>query len=81
MRTCIPISDYFTRNAVSVLVGTTAEHWRHGLGKAVLTKGLRQLQKTGCTRVFANAYDLPTDVLYRSVLGSKEESETWVKEY
>ena len=78
---CIPISDYFTRNAVSVLVGTTAEHWRRGLGKAVLTEWLRRLQKMGCTGVFANAYDLPTDALYQSVLGSKEASETLFTEY
>jgi len=35
----------------------------------------------GCTRLFANAYDPPADALYQSVLGSKEASETWVKEY
>lgn len=73
--------DHITRSAVSVLVGTAAEHWRRGLGKAVYNEGLRRLQKMGCARVFANALDPPADALYRSVLGTKDVSETWVKEY
>jgi len=72
--------DDFTRSAVLVLVGTAAEHWRRGLGKAVLTEGLRRLQKMGCARAFANAYD-PPRCLYQSVLGTKEVSGTWFKEY
>lgn len=77
---CTIYYDDYSRSAVSVLVGTAAEHWRRGLGKAVLTEGMRRLQKMGCTRLFANAYDPPADALYGSVLGTKEDSEMWVKE-
>jgi len=72
--------DDFTRSAVAVLVGTAAEHQRRGLGKAVMVEGLQRLQRQGCTRVFANAYDPPADALYGSVLGTHEVSETWLKE-
>jgi ribosomal protein S18 acetylase RimI-like enzyme len=72
--------DDFTRSAVSVLVGTAAEHWRRGLGKAVYTEGLRRLQSMGCTRVLANGHDAPANALYRSVLGTSEVTETWVKQ-
>jgi mycothiol synthase len=78
---CTIYYDAATRSAVSVLVGTAAEHWRRGLGKAVMSEGLRRLQKMGCTLVFANAYDPPADALYGAVLGTKEVSETWLKEF
>ena len=77
---CTIFYDDFTRSAVAVLVGTAAEHWRRGLGKAVLTEGMRRLQKMGCTRLFANAYDPPADALYRSVFLNNQVSETWFKE-
>lgn len=76
---CTIFYDDYTRSAVSVLVGTAAEHWRRGLGKAVMTEGMRRLHRMGCTRLFANAYDPPADALYGSVLGTNEGSETWVK--
>ena len=52
---------------------------RRGLGKAVLTEGMRRLQEMGCTRLLANGYDPPADALYGSVLGTKEDSVTWFK--
>ncbi len=67
------------RSAVCVLVGTAAEHWRRGLGKAVLTEGFRRLQSVGCTRVFANGYDAPANALYKSALGSGYRSNSWYK--
>ncbi len=76
---CTIFYDDYTRSAVSVLVGTAAEHWRRGLGKAVMIEGMRRLRRMGCTRLLANAYDPPADALYGSVLGTKEDSETWVK--
>jgi mycothiol synthase len=78
---CTIFYDDFTRSAVSVLVGVAAEHWRRGLGKAVMTEGIRCLQKLGGTRLFANGFDPPADALYRSVLGRSERSETWWKEF
>jgi mycothiol synthase len=73
--------DDATRSAVCVLVGTVPEHQRRGLGKAVMYEGLRRLKKLGATRVFANAYDPPADALYGSVLGTRDLSRPWVKEF
>jgi mycothiol synthase len=78
---CTIYYDDYTRSAVSVLVGTAAEHQRRGLGRAVMFEGLRRLQRLGCIRVFANAHDAPADALYGSVLGTGEDSETWCKEF
>lgn len=72
--------DDHTLSAVCVLVGTAAEHQRRGLGKAVLEEGFRRLQRMGCTRVFATAYDPPADALYGSVMESYDLAETWLKE-
>ena len=76
---CTIYYDDYTRSAVCVLVGTAAEHWRRGLGKAVIFEGMRRLKELGCTRVFATAYDPPADALYRSVMQTRQVAETWLK--
>ena len=76
---CTISYDDYTRSAVCVLVGTAAEHWRRGLGKAVMFEGLRRLQKLGCTRVLATATDPPADALYRSVMQAHLVTDTWTK--
>lgn len=65
---------------MTVLVGTAAEHWRRGLGKAVMLEGLRRLVRLGCTRVFSTATEAPADALYRSVMQTMKVTDTWVKE-
>ena len=77
---CTIYYDEFTRAAVCVLVGTAAEHWRRGLGKAVMLEGMRRLQNLGCQRVFASAYDPPAYALYSSVMDSVKVTELWRKE-
>ncbi|MBI5943593.1 MAG: GNAT family N-acetyltransferase [Chloroflexi bacterium] len=77
---CTIFYDDCTRSAVTVLVGTAAEHWRRGLGKAVMTEGLKRLQQLGCTRVFSTAHEEPADALYRSMLKEMKVTETWLKE-
>ena len=72
--------DDFTRSAVCVLVGTAPRHQRLGLGKAVISEGLRRLQAMGGTRVFANGFDPPANALYGSVLGTSYRAESWYKE-
>jgi len=72
--------DDVARSAVCVLVGTAPEHQRLGLGKAVITEGLRRLQKLGGTRVFANGFSPPANALYGSVLGTSYRAESWFKE-
>ncbi len=76
---CTIFYDDYTRSAVCVLVGTSSEHQRRGLGKAVITEGLRRLQRMGCTRVFANGFDPPANALYRSALGTSYRAESWYK--
>lgn len=76
---CTIYYDDYTRSAVTVVVGVAAEHWRRGLGKAILQEGLRRLQALGCTRVFSTAHDEPADALYRSVLNHMRVTDTWLK--
>jgi len=76
---CTIYYDDYTRSAVTVVVGTAAEHWKRGLGKAVITEGMRRLKNVGCIRVFSTAHDPAADALYRSVLKEMKVTETWVK--
>jgi len=76
---CTIYYDDYTRSAVTVVVGVAAEHWRRGLGKAVMLEGLHRLQALGCTRVFSTAHDEPADALYRSVLNHMRVTDTWLK--
>ncbi len=78
---CTIYYDDYTRSAVTVLVGVVAEHWRRGLGKAVVIEGMRQLKQLGRTRVFATANEEPADALYRSVLLEMKVTDTWIKEW
>ncbi len=71
--------DDVTRSGVCVLVGTAAEHQRRGLGKAVITEGLRRLERMGATRAFANGFDPPANALYSAVLGTVDLADSWVK--
>mgnify|MGYP001222949326 FL=1 len=76
---CTIFYDDYTRSAVTVLVGTAAEHWRRGLGKAVLTEGFRRLKEMGCTLVFSTAHEEPADFLYHSVMQEMKVTDTWLK--
>lgn len=77
---CTIFYDDYTRSAVTVLVGTAAEHWRRGLGKAVILEGMRRLRQMGCSRVFATANEEPADGLYRSVMQEMKVTDTWIRE-
>ena len=76
---CTIFYDDYTRSAVTVLVGTAAEHWQRGLGKAVITEGLRRLKEMGCTLVFSTAHEEPADFLYHSVMQEMKVTDTWLK--
>lgn len=78
---CTIYYDDYTRSAVTVLVGVAAEHWRRGLGKAVVTEGMRRLKHLSCIRVFSTANEKPADALYRSVLREMKVTDTWVKKW
>lgn len=77
---CTIYYDDYTRSAVTVLVGVAAEHWRRGLGKAMMIEGMRRLQVLGCLRVFFTANEEPADALYRSMMTSMKVTDTWTKE-
>ncbi len=76
---CTISYDNYTRSAVTVLVGTAAEHWQRGLGKAVMMEGMLRLKQLGCTRVFSSATEEPADRLYGSVMQNMKVTDTWVK--
>ena len=75
---CTIYYDDYTRSAVTVLVGVAAEHWRRGLGRAVLMEGMQRLKRLGCTRVFSTASEEPADALYASVMTDMKITDTWV---
>ncbi|MFZ6029426.1 MAG: GNAT family N-acetyltransferase [Chloroflexota bacterium] len=77
---CTLYYDDCTRSAVTVLVGVAAEHWRRGLGKALMYEGMRRLQPLGCTRIFSTASEEPASALYRSVMTEMKVTDTWIKE-
>ena len=74
--------DDVTRSAYFEPVATVPAHQRRGLGKALLTEGLRRLQRMGATRAFVGGYSQAANALYRSVMGPEHElDEVWVKEW
>lgn len=74
--------DDVTRSAYYEPVATVPAHRRMGLGRALLTEGLRRLQRLGCTRAFVGGYSPAANALYTSVMGPEHElSEPWVKEW
>lgn len=74
--------DDVTRSAYFEPVATVPAHQRRGLGKALLTEGLRRLQRMGVTRAFVSGHSPAANALYRSVMGPTHEVyEVWVKEW
>jgi GNAT superfamily N-acetyltransferase len=74
--------DDVTRSACFEPVATVPAHQRRGLGKALLTEGLRRLQRMGATRAFVGGYSPAANALYRSVMGPDHElDEPWVREW
>ena len=74
--------DDVTRSAYFEPVATVPAHQRRGLGKALLTEGLRRLQRMGAKRAFVGGYSEAANALYRAVMGGEYEvDEVWVKEW
>lgn len=74
--------DDVTRSAYFEPVATVPAHQRRGLGKALLTEGLRRLQRMGATRAFVGGFSTAANALYQSVMGFEHElCEPWVKEW
>ncbi len=74
--------DDVTRSAYFEPVATVPKYQQRGLGKAVMTEGLRRLQRMGATIAFVCGYSTAANALYQSVMGSDcELYEPWVKEW
>jgi mycothiol synthase len=74
--------DDVTRSAYFEPVATVPAHQRRGLGKAVMTEGLRRLQHIGATTAFVGGHSAAANALYQSVMGADHEVyEAWVKEW
>ena len=74
--------DDVTRSAYFEPVATVPTHQRRGLGKALLTEGLRRLQRMGATLAFVGGFSPAANALYRSVMGDAHELyEPWVKDW
>jgi len=72
--------DDVTRSAYFEPVATVPTHQRRGLGKAVMTDGLRRLQRMGATLALVGGYSPGANALYRSVMGpDRELNEPWVR--
>jgi GNAT superfamily N-acetyltransferase len=72
--------DDVTRSACFEPVATVPAHQRRGLARAVMTEGLRRLQRLGCTRAFVGGYSEAANALYSSVLSPEHDlDEPWTK--
>ncbi len=72
--------DDVTRSACFEPVATIPSHQRRGLGRAILTEGLRRLQRMGATIASVGGHSRPANALYQSVVGPGcDLYEVWVK--
>ena len=72
--------DDVTRSAGFEPVATVPAHQQRGLGKALLTEGLRRVQRMGALTASVSGYSVAANALYRSVMGDDcELYEPWEK--
>lgn len=72
--------DDVTRSACFEPVATVPAHQRRGLSRALMTEGLRRLQRMGATIAFVSGFSRAANALYESVMGPDHELyEPWVK--
>ena len=79
---CTVWFDDVTRTAVFEPVGTHPNHQKRGLGKAVMTEGLRRAERLGATLATVSSYGEAAHALYES-MGFTEFDllEPWIKEW
>lgn len=77
---CTVWLDDVTRTAVFEPVGTHPHHQQRGLGKAVMTEGLRRAQRLGATLATVSSYSTAAHALYAAVgFTAFELNEPWHK--
>ena len=72
--------DETTKTGAFEPVGAQPQHQPKGLAKALLTEGLRHMQKLGVVMAYVSSYDSAAHATYEAV-GFKQYdfSEMWVK--
>jgi ribosomal protein S18 acetylase RimI-like enzyme len=74
--------DDVNRTGVFEPVGTVPAYQRRGLGKAVMTEGLRRLKRMGARMAFVGSYSEAAGALYESVgFTDFELLEPWLREW
>ena len=77
---CTVWFDDVTRIGIFEPVATVPAHQRRGLGKAVMSEGMRRLKKLGATKAFVGSYSDEAGALYASMgFTAYELNEPWVK--
>lgn len=78
---CTVWFDDVTRTGAFEPVGTSPDHQRQGLGKAVMYEGLRRLKRLGARMAYVGSYSPEAHALYASVgFIDFDVSEPWVKQ-
>jgi len=79
---CTVWFDDITRTAVFEPVGTHPNHQKRGLGKAVMSEGLRRAQLLGATLATVSSYSTGAHALYESMgFIDVDLLEPWIKEW
>lgn len=77
---CTVWFDDVTRSGLYEPVATVPEHQRRGLARAVITEGLRRLQRMGAVVASVGGFSPAANALYSSVMSSDcIVTESWVK--
>lgn len=79
---CTVWYDDVTRTAVFEPVGTHPDHQKRGLGKAVMSEGLRRARKLGATLATVSSYSTGAHALYESMgFNDVDLVEPWIREW
>jgi mycothiol synthase len=79
---CTVWFDDITRTAVFEPVGTHPNHQKRGLGKAVMSEGLRRAKRLGATLATVSSYSTGAHALYESMgFTDADILEPWIREW
>ena len=79
---CTVWFDDITRTAVFEPVGTHPNHQKRGLGKAVMSEGLRRAHRLGATLATVSSYSTGAHALYESMgFTAVDILEPWIREW